>query len=233
MEEYRPLARRALWAVVALAIAGLVDLVAVWADVAEWRLLERVEQGEDVPLGDLDASDNRMAAIGATQFLLIVVCAFFFIRWLHAAYRNLQVLGAGALRYGPGWAIGAWFVPILNIWRPKQIVNDVWRASDPELPRDAGGQWQGDPVPAFFLVWWLLFLVSGWASNAAFRLAFSDEDAGGLQNSSLAYLVADASSALAALLAIFVVRRTTARQESRATRLAAEPSVSQPATSGV
>ncbi len=31
-------------------------------------------------------------------------------------------------RYGHGWAIGGWFVPILNFWRPMQVVNDVWRA---------------------------------------------------------------------------------------------------------
>ena len=40
------------------------------------------------------------------------------------------------LRYGTGWAIGAWFIPIFNLFRPKQIANDIDRASAPDAGHD-------------------------------------------------------------------------------------------------
>ena len=50
-----------------------------------------------------------------------------FIRWLSRAYKNLDVAAPGFRRYGHGWAIGSWFVPFLNLWRPKEIINDIHR----------------------------------------------------------------------------------------------------------
>jgi hypothetical protein len=37
------------------------------------------------------------------------------------------------MRWSAGWAIGAWFVPVLSLVRPKAILNDIWRASDPRV----------------------------------------------------------------------------------------------------
>jgi hypothetical protein len=30
------------------------------------------------------------------------------------------------LHHSPGWMIGGWFGPILNLWRPLQWVRDLW-----------------------------------------------------------------------------------------------------------
>ena len=49
--------------------------------------------------------------------------------WMFRAYNNVDAVAPGARRYDGGWAIGSWFVPILNLFRPKQIINDIWRAA--------------------------------------------------------------------------------------------------------
>src|SRR5918997_1460259 len=78
-------------------------------------------------------------------------------------------LGAGNLRASRGWSIGAWFVPILNLIRPKQLMDDTWRASDPALPAKVGSGWQERPVPGLLHAWWALFLISGVLGNVAGR----------------------------------------------------------------
>src|SRR5207249_4328581 len=85
------------------------------------------------------------------------------------AYVNLPRLGAGPLRLTTGWSIGAWFVPILNWIRPKQIVNDIWRTTAPERP--TGVQTAPDVSPLVHW-WWGLWVSVGWlvgigASTAA------------------------------------------------------------------
>ena len=215
---YEPLGTRAKWVVVVLVLAVAADLVAIVSGVAEYRLLGRIDAGEFVSDADVDANDMRQAAVGIVQLVLYVVAAFLFIRWFHRAYKNLLALGAGQLRFSPGWAIGAWFVPFLNLWRPKQIANDIWRASDPRYPTGATGWWRDGDVPAVFQAWWALFLLSNWSSQVALRLSLSGEEASELQGATLTYLVSDATDLAAAILAVVVVLRTTARQDQRAWR---------------
>ena len=67
----------------------------------------------------------------------------------------------------------------------------------------------------------LLWLASTYADQVALRLAFTGDTADELRNGSIAYLVTNTVDAVLAVLAIVVVRMTTARQEERAAALEA------------
>jgi hypothetical protein len=195
---------RARWALIALALYAIFDVVAFFSGLAEYRLL-----GTDYTLAQANANDDRQALISAVQFVLLIGAAFFFLRWFKRAYENVEHLG-GERRYGTGWAIGAWFVPILNLWRPKQIANDIWKASN----RD------GDTsVSSLLHVWWGAWLVAGWIGNMTLRFAFTAETPDELQGAAAANVAAVSLEFGAALLAIWVVHTITARQSSSAPRL--------------
>ena len=189
---------RARWAQIVLAVIVVVDLAAVFSDIAEYRLLNT-----DFTIAEADANDTRQAAIGSLQIALYVAGAVFFIRWFKRAYENVDVLD-GNRRYGVGWAIGAWFVPILNLWRPKQIANDIWRATN---PRDAS-----DDVSPVLTGWWAAFLISNWIGQVVFRLSWNAETLEDFQTAAIVNAVANGVDLVAALLAIWVVRTITARQ---------------------
>jgi hypothetical protein len=136
------------------------------------------------------------------------------------AYRNAGALGADGLRFSSGWAIGSWFVPILNLFRPKQIANDIWRASAPKLSAARQREWELLNPPFLLLAWWLAFLFSGWSGNLT--RAYADGDTvDELQTLDRVYMVSDSLDALAAVLAIVVVTLITRRLESRFERVRA------------
>jgi hypothetical protein len=87
---------------------------------------------------------------------LIAVTATVFIIWFHRAYRNLGSLGVAQLRWGTGWAVGGWFVPLLNFVRPKSIANDIWRGSDPAASTEVADFEPQGPVPWFHNLWWIV-----------------------------------------------------------------------------
>jgi hypothetical protein len=193
-----------------------ISAIAVVSDLFELELLGRIEGGREfVSDSEANANDVRQGAIGIAQGLLLLATAVVFIMWFFRAYSNVERLGAAPLRFGRGWAIGAWFVPILNLFRPKQIANDIWRGSDPGLPRPAGpGAWRDGPIPgALFGFWWALWLLSGVATGPA---TFGGDSIDELQTQTTAFIVSDALGAAAAVLCALVVVRTTARQEERA-----------------
>lgn len=168
----------------------------------------------------LDAAALRLDAVGILWILALLGTGAVFIAWIRVAYGNLEAFGAkGSLRWSVGWSVGAWFVPFLNLWRPKQIVDDTWRASDPNLPRgpQRGGELR---PPLLHHVWWGLWIVVGSLGYFTLRAEASNLDS--LQ----AFLIADSASSVvtvfAAIAAYWVVTGTTARQEARADRVFAD-----------
>ncbi len=109
--------------------------------------------------GNITDAYDRYSTWTGISLLIGVVSAGVFIAWFFRAYKNLRRLGVQNLRYGDGWAIGAWFIPFFNWVRPKQIANDIWRGS--ERGADAWWQWKQVEVPPLVHWWWALFLGQG------------------------------------------------------------------------
>lgn len=109
--------------------------------------------------GDIVGSHDVYSGWTNIQTLLLLIAAGVFIAWFFQAYKNMRRLGVQNMRYGNGWAIGSWFVPILSLWRPKQIANDIWRGSERGTEVYAG--WKQVPVPGLVHWWWGLFLAQG------------------------------------------------------------------------
>ena len=223
-----PLGKRARWAVILLAATIAVDVVAIGSDLWQVILINRFLDGTDIDSGPLTSSDHRQTIVGGFQFLALLASGVVFIRWFHAAYRNIALLGAPALRFKPGWAIGAWFVPILNLWRPKQIADDIWRGSDPDAPevREPGERIDDDG--RLLTTWWALWIVSLFIGNFAGRLLFSADSLPDIRDSDELDMAALAFDVSAAVYAILVVRHTTSRQAQRVERLTASASPAVP-----
>ena len=180
-------------------LMAVTALVACVFDILEVSLMDRLIAGEDVTDAELSADDTRQGIIGMVQFAVYVACVVVFLRWLHRAYKNLDAVAPTQRRYGTGWAIGGWFVPFLNLWRPKEIINDIWRSG-------------GTVPPAWLAWWWGAFLITGWISNFALR-SLGDDTPQEFRDTALAYAVSDGLDVPMALLAIVVAVKLTQRIE--------------------
>jgi hypothetical protein len=109
--------------------------------------------------GDITGAYHTYNTWVGLSGLVFLLSAGVFIAWFFRAYKNLHRLGVANLRYGTGWAIGSWFVPILSLVRPKQIANDVWRGSERGV--ETSTQWRLVEVPSLVHWWWGLFLTQG------------------------------------------------------------------------
>ena len=144
---FKPIADLARWTRIALfGSAGFYALsaAALPSNLTQLDRLESQAMGQQVYIEATPSSD--FAAVG---FAAYVLTAIVFLIFFHRAYSNLAVLGPGEQRWKTGWSVGSWFIPFLNLFRPKQIANDIWRGSD------------GSAVPPVFNWWWAFFLVGG------------------------------------------------------------------------
>jgi heme/copper-type cytochrome/quinol oxidase subunit 2 len=198
-----------------LIVAILVAVVSLVADFQQWSLTKRIA-AHDATLHDITVNDRIQAALGLAQLVTFLLAAILFLRWFHRAYANLRALGADGLPHGPGWAVGYWFVPIINLVRPATVACDIWNASDPGADPVS---WRRRKHPAFVLAWWLTFLLAGIITRAGVQLWNGADDPTALRQAAIVFLVADVFFLVAGTLAVTFVRRTTARQQRRASSL--------------
>lgn len=233
---YLPVRGRAQRLVGILLVALMVDAIAAYSHFREAWLISEVLGGESVPSRQ---ADDILAWQGRIEFLhdvVFVVALLLFLSWFYRAYSNLPHLGVRRLRFATPWAIVAWFVPVMNFFRPKQLANDIWRASDPEGPPSQPEPWRRKAIPVYHHVWWVTFVASriiDWgpvegfvASTAAEFLDVAQSEAAQFQISAVIAGLEKVLGVTAAVLAVSVVRATTARQEARMNRLATDFPVS-------
>jgi hypothetical protein len=141
--------------------------------------------------------------------VLRLITGLLFLMWTHRVYLNLTALGAVYLEYSPGWAVGAFFVPVLSLWRPYQVFREIWAESDPGAVI-AGDSWtlnllpisQSRSAPALMQFWWAAYLVKGITVS-------------GIRFENRVQVAALALEIVAAVLAILVIYRIDQRQHAR------------------
>jgi hypothetical protein len=212
-DPYRSLRPPANAAVALLTLCVLAGAVAFVLEMNHYGVLSDHNRGVSLDPGDLSRADALTRSADLVRFLVFLAAAIAFLAWFSRAYRNLARLDVAGLRYTPGWAVGAWFVPILNLFRPKQVANDIWRATD---PRQHNAGWHGRDVSPWLQWWWAFWVAGGvFGNQAAFAQLEAKTVSEQLRASSFA-IVADVLFAVSAALAIAVVSVLTIRQEARA-----------------
>jgi hypothetical protein len=147
--------QRLLWISVAIACIALVD------DVVEFV---QVQVGQLTP-DQVATNDPIQGILGLLQSGLGIVTGITFLKWIYRAYKNIQGFGAEGLRFSPGWAVGYYFIPILSLIRPVQVMSEIWRASDD--PRN----WPQRPGSWLIVSWWTLFLIYTGVTQVSLEIA--------------------------------------------------------------
>jgi hypothetical protein len=132
--------------------------------------------------------------------------------WQYRATRNVLAWGV-LMRRGKGWAIGAWFTPIVWWWFPAQNVHDLLRGSKPGLPPNVSAD-REEPEP-LIPWWWAAWLAANLAGQVSGRLFIHAGDNGSLEWAYRADLIGQSINIAAAILAIRVVTAISSRQQSR------------------
>lgn len=192
-----------------LGVVALTDLVAVWADLTMLDVLGRMMDGEygSAVEAEADRADRIFSVTGVAQGVAYLATVVVFLIWFHRVRVNAEVFDPFGHRKKRGWAIGGWFVPIVNLWFPRRIAVDAWDASSP---------WDRRRSHALVNAWWTLWLIGGAASQVSSRLYRDAETAEELHSATQQVLFADTFEIPTAVLAILFVLALTRMQDEKA-----------------
>ncbi|MEO7715571.1 MAG: DUF4328 domain-containing protein [Capsulimonas sp.] len=77
-----------------------------------------------------------------------------FLRWTFLAYRNLDSFEAAGLETTAAWAVGWFFVPVVNLYRPFMVFHELWKAGTPGVDSRDEVAWQRVPSSPLIGWWW-------------------------------------------------------------------------------
>jgi hypothetical protein len=167
-----------------------------------------------------DAIDGFAGVVALDFFVLRLALGVLFIIWMFRAAKNHELLDRPATTFGPGWAIGAWFIPVAFLVIPIIQLQQLWKGADPSTPR-GDPTWKERPASPLLWLWWLLF-AGGFVANVVSRFLIDDdvdslsEDLEQLDTAVVVFAIVTAITVAAAIVGIFVVRQLTARQAEAA-----------------
>ncbi|MFD8815021.1 DUF4328 domain-containing protein, partial [Streptomyces sp. NPDC059627] len=155
-----------------------------------------------------DRADRLLGVAAGAQAGSLIACGIVYLTWFRRVRANAQVFNPLGHRKSPGWAIGGWFVPVVNLWYPHRITLDIWDASTP---------WGTTRSHRLVNAWWALWLASLFADRIATTASGDDaEGAAQVRDGALRLILSDSLDIAAAVLAILVVVRLTRMQHEKA-----------------
>ncbi|MEU7108926.1 DUF4328 domain-containing protein [Streptomyces stramineus] len=210
---------------VLLGVSVVVLLLLFTAQTRQREALADILDG-GLTLGGADAiddADDFVASMTILRYVTLAATATLWVIWFRRARINAEVFAPGTHRKSTGWAVGSWFTPVVNLWFPKQIADDIYRASAPAGPQSA--------PKGLLNAWWALWVASavcGTISSVMYSTANARLRTGGYAESSWKDDVSALQTSLnvgafstlllivAGVLAILVVRQLSGLQERRA-----------------
>ncbi len=210
---------RSKWVIGFFALSIFLNLTAILSTYGEISLLSREMEGGTVTDTELIANDTRQQFIGITQLIVYIFALVIFLMWIHRSYRNLPALGVVGLKYSPGWAVGYFFIPILNLFRPYQTVKEIWKASDPNIDFTDNTAWRYVDTSPLIKIWWFFWIIDNSLDRFVGRMSRRADTLKGFIDADWISIISDILAVIVAVLTIIIVRTISDMQENKSKRL--------------
>jgi hypothetical protein len=142
-------------------------------------------------------SDAVTGIVGLVQVILAIITGITFLRWIYRSNKNLRALSGESMAFTPGWSVGWYFIPIANLWKPYQVMKEIWNVSHKGNATDHG-------VLGW---WWALWLISNFLRRLSFKLVMRADDASSYAASSMTFIISDGLDVILNVVALVMVTR--------------------------
>lgn len=185
----------------------VINIIAIISSLFEYNLLQRAKDGANISMNEAQLNDVRQNYIKVVSLLIYIALIVLFINWFRRAYSNLQRLQIKT-KYKDRMAIWSFFIPILNLQWPFEIMEEIWQKSIAHITYFKPDN-NLNPNSTFIGIWWIVLLISNFAGNITSRLFGNGENIDELMQASIANMAFNFLVIISALLAIYVINKVS------------------------
>ena len=203
MQELKPNEQRTQNAIILIWIALAMNCISLVSSYFQYDLLQTAANGGEITTEYATSNDNREQAIGIIQIIVFVVSAITFIQWFRRAYYNLH-LRVNHLTHSEGWAAGCWFVPIVNLFRPYQIMKELFQETQLFLKRNDAHTSEHLSMPSLSL-WWTFWIIDRFFGQFVFKYTMKAETIDELTTSTITQIISNGIGIVLAIITINII----------------------------
>ena len=203
MEDLKPNEQRAKNAITLIWIVLALEIVSLISGYFQYDLLQTAANGGEISTETANANDTREQIIGIVYLIAFVISAVTFIQWFRRAYFNLHQR-VNHLSQTEGWAAGSWFVPIVSLYRPYQIMKELYQETKALLTKN--GLNNENISTSSLGWWWTLWVISSFLGQFVFRYSMKAESIDELTISTVASMIENVVGIPLALITIKVIK---------------------------
>lgn len=173
----------------------------------ELDLLLKLQKGIYISDEAITSNDTRQFVIGIIQLGLYITTIVVFLNWFRRAYGNLHRLKMKT-RYSESMAIWSFFIPILYLFYPYQIMKEIWTKTQKAITR-LDASYTVNTKSYLIGFWWALFIITIFVDRLIIRTFFAEETIENYIYSSEVTLLSNTLQILEAFLVILIVQNIT------------------------
>lgn len=136
--------------------------IALMSDFMQLNMIENIDR---ITVEAAEANDKRVNIVDWTHIIVGIMAWITVLVWKYRTNKNCHGFGTKGMRFTPGWAVGWHFVPFMNIFRPYQVMQEIWKVSTDPMT------WQNQRGSTLVKWWWFSFLVSAFFGKYSAKLS--------------------------------------------------------------
>ncbi|AWW30593.1 DUF4328 domain-containing protein [Echinicola strongylocentroti] len=168
MEALRPNQKRAKLAQLFIYIIIVFHAVSIISGYMQYELLSNAAES-GITDQEAELNDLRETVIAVLIVVTYVVSVIVFLNWFRRAYFNLHLLMSERLEFSEGWAVGAWFVPLINLYRPYRIMMELFDETESYLRRKKV-KFDAPYQEGLVISWWITWILGGLIGRISWRV---------------------------------------------------------------
>lgn len=138
---------------------------------------------KDVSMGIATADQSTISTMefwdsfAKVMILTLIGVGLGLVKWLNTCYQYAkESVGAAGFK-NDGWTATGWIIPIFNLFKPYQVINEIYKAGTPAYAIPDG--WKKESGSGLLLTWWIFYAVThliGWiVSKQMLKSALRDD----------------------------------------------------------
>jgi hypothetical protein len=177
------------------------EIISILSDLAQMSLLN-----DTFTEAEAATNDSRQSLIAISYIGVFITTGITFLKWIYRANSNCSKFSQQKMKFTPGWSIGYYFIPILNIFRPYQVMKEIWNVS--KNPTN----WKKENGSSLVGWWWALWVISCFLGQVIFRNSTNAVTIDELQASTSLSIFASMIGIPLCLVAINMIKRIATMQ---------------------
>lgn len=184
-EKIKPNQHRARIAQTLIWIVMILDVLSIYSSYLQYNLLKAFQNNEEISDIMISTNDYREQGIAILYLLAFAISGVTFIQWFRRAYYNLGTIIS--TKNTEGWAAGSWFVPVISIFRPYQIMKEMNDKTIGFLKTKTTNVIEDNSQ--LIGLWWGLWIVSNYIGKYVMKYSFKGDEVENLIGSTQADMV--------------------------------------------